>query len=161
VNDLALGSGLLLAAGSWTWLATLNAVLNGTATVLLIAGYWLIKRGHERAHIRVMLSAFGVSVVFLASYLLYHAFEGSVRFPATAPLFARIIYYTILISHVILAAAVPVLALLTIYRGWKDQREQHRKIARWTFPIWLYVSITGVVIYIMLYHLFPPVPAGP
>ncbi len=128
---------------------TLNASLNALATVLLIVGWVLIRRGHERAHRNTMLSAFGVSVLFLACYLVYHGLVGSVPYQGTGPI--RAVYYTILLSHVVLAACVPVLASLTIYWGLRDRRQRHRRLARWTLPIWLYVSVTGVVIYLMLY----------
>ena len=101
-----------------------------------------------------MLAAFGVSVLFLICYLAYHFQVGSVRFQG--PPAVRAVYLTILITHVILAATVPVLAGVTIYLGLKDRRRKHRQWARWTFPIWLYVSVTGVVIYLMLYQLYPP-----
>ncbi len=134
-------------------LPTLNAALNALATVLLIVGYALIKQRRETAHKRTMLAAFGVSVVFLVSYLTYHYTAGHVKF--AGPDYVRIPYYALLISHVLLAAAVPVLAIGTIYHGLRDQRAKHRAWARWTFPIWLYVSITGVVIYALLYHVYP------
>lgn len=140
-------------------LATTNAALNALALLLLLVGFWLIKQRRETAHKWVMLSAFGTSVLFLTSYLTYHLAPppigagGSVPFTGTGAV--RGVYFTILISHVVLAAVVPVLAILTIYRGLKDQREKHRKLAWWAFPIWLYVSVTGVVIYVMLYHLYP------
>ena len=134
-------------------LPAVNAALNGLATLLLIAGYALIKRGRETAHKRVMLSAFGVSVAFLVCYLVYHYHVGSVRFQG--PPGVRYVYLTILVTHVVLAAAVPFLALRTIYLGLRDRREAHRRLARITWPIWLYVSITGVVIYAMLYHIYP------
>ncbi|MEX2140728.1 MAG: DUF420 domain-containing protein [Pirellulales bacterium] len=138
-------------------LATVNAALNAAATVLLIVGYVLIKQKREIAHRNVMLAAFGVSVAFLACYLYYHIVEmqgRSTPFTGAGPV--RYAYYTILISHVILAAAVPFLAAANIYLGLANLRYRHRRLARWTFPIWLYVSITGVVIYWMLYHLYPP-----
>jgi len=138
-------------------LVTLNAALNATATVLLISGYALIKRKRETAHRNVMLAAFGVSVAFLTCYLVYHVgvMQGkSTPFTETGPV--RYAYFAILISHIILAAAVPFLAAANIYFGLVDNRPRHRRLARWTFPIWLYVSITGVVIYLMLYHLYPP-----
>lgn len=134
-------------------LATLNASLNGLATVLLIIGYVLIRRRHETAHKNVMLAAFVVSIVFLASYLIYHMQVGSVKFQGPAA--AKAFYYPLLISHILLAAAVPVLAIWTIALGLKDRREKHRRLAWWTFPIWLYVSVTGVLIYVLLYHVFP------
>lgn len=136
------------------YLPTINASLNATATVLLILGYVLIKRRREIAHKWVMLSAFGVSMLFLTCYLVYHAQAGHVKFTGPEPI--GTIYHVILISHVLLAASVPVLAGRTLYLGLRDRREKHRRWAKWTFPIWLYVSITGVVIYVMLYHLYPP-----
>ena len=135
------------------WLPSINAALNATATVLLVLGYIQIKRGQERSHKYVMLAAFVVSMLFLACYLIYHALVGHVRF--TGPETVAKIYHGILISHVLLAITVPVLAGRTIYLGLRDRRVSHRRWAVWTFPIWLYVSITGVVIYFMLYHLYP------
>jgi uncharacterized membrane protein YozB (DUF420 family) len=135
-------------------LATTNATLNGIAAILLVIGYALIKRHRERAHKWVMLAAFAVSIAFLACYLTYHIIiGGGVKFQGTGPI--RPIYFGLLISHVLLAMTVPFLATITIYLGLKNRRRAHRRIARWTYPIWLYVSITGVVIYVMLYHLYP------
>ncbi len=133
-------------------LVHLNAALNATATVLLVTGYVLIRCRRELAHKRVMLSAFGVSAAFLVSYLIYHGIAGSVRFSGEGNV--RYLYYTVLISHVLLAVTVPFLASGTIYLGLRDRRAAHRRLARWTFPIWLYVSVTGVVVYWMLYHLY-------
>jgi putative membrane protein len=136
----------------------INASLNALAAVLLVIGYVLIKRQRVVAHKWTMLSCFGVSVVFLGCYLFYHLvlLEGASRkFPTYPPTAVRYGYYLILLTHVVLAAAVPFLAVITIYLGLKDRRQAHRKLARWTFPIWLYVSVTGVVVYVMLYHLFP------
>jgi uncharacterized membrane protein YozB (DUF420 family) len=135
-------------------LPAVNATLNGLAAVLLVVGWLQIKAGKERAHRNTMLTAFGVSVIFLVCYLVYHYHVGSVKF--VGPAGVRAVYLAILLTHVVLAATVPVLALITIYLGLKDRRAKHRKFARWTFPIWLYVSVTGVVIYVMLYHLYPP-----
>jgi putative membrane protein len=135
------------------YLPTVNASLNATATVLLVVGYWLIKRRRENAHKWVMLAAFGVSMVFLVCYLVYHAMAGHVKFLGPEPI--RTAYHAMLLSHVVLAATVPVLAGRTIWLGLQDRRATHRRWANWTFPIWLYVSITGVVIYLMLYHLYP------
>lgn len=135
----------------------INASLNALATVLLIVGYVQIKRRKELAHKRTMLACFGVSVIFLACYLTYH-FNipgGSKRFPTYPPDTVRYGYYALLLSHVVLAAAVPFLAVATIWLGLSDRRIAHRKLAKWTFPIWLYVSVTGVVIYLMLYRLYP------
>ena len=137
-------------------LPAVNASLNGLATVLLCAGWVLIKSNKPRAHKTVMLTAFAVSMAFLACYLVYHqqlrhwTGSGSHRFEGQGPI--RPVYYTILISHVTLAAAVPVLASITIYRGLTNQFERHKRLARVTFPIWLYVSVTGVIIYFILYH---------
>ena len=135
-----------------------NAGLNALATCLLLVGYIQIKWHRYRAHKWTMLACFGVSAVFLISYLAYHqllhAATGQRGKPFEHPLATvRYVYYTILISHVLLAATVPFLTVLTIYFGLRDQRQRHRRIARWTFPIWLYVSVTGVVVYTMLYHL--------
>jgi uncharacterized membrane protein YozB (DUF420 family) len=134
-------------------LPAVNASLNALAAVLLVLGWAQIKLGRERAHKILMLTAFAVSIIFLTCYLIYHYHKLSV--PFQGPSSVRPIYYTILISHVILAATVPFLASITIYLGLSDRRARHRQFARWTFPIWLYVSITGVAIYVMLYQLFP------
>lgn len=131
-------------------LPTVNASLNGLATVLLAVGLVFIKAGKVQAHKRTMLGAFGVSVAFLVSYLIYHGFAGSKPFTGTGVV--RVVYFLILVTHIVLAAAVPVLAIITIRRGLKEDWPAHRRIARWTWPIWMYVSITGVVIYLMLYH---------
>jgi len=131
-------------------LPKLNAVLNATAAVLLVCAYTLIRRGRREAHKRVMLAAFSVSVLFLISYLTYHAQVGSVRYPHPGAI--RSVYLTILFTHTVLAAAVPVLAIITLRRGLKGNFVRHKAIARWTLPIWLYVSVTGVVVYLMLYQ---------
>ena len=132
-------------------LPALNALLNGTAAVLLVVGWLLIRSGRREAHRRVMLAALAVSAAFLASYLVYHFQVGSVRFAGTGA--ARGVYFAILISHTLLAAAVPVLALVTLVRALRGRFARHRAIARWTLPIWLYVSVTGVVVYWMLYRM--------
>ena len=132
-------------------LPAVNASLNATSTVLLLTCYTLIRRGQRDQHRKVMTAAFGVSVLFLICYVVYHAQVGSVKFQGQGWL--RPVYFTILITHVILAATVPVLAVMTLRRAWKGEFARHRKLARITFPIWLYVSITGVVVYLMLYHL--------
>jgi uncharacterized membrane protein YozB (DUF420 family) len=131
-------------------LPALNATLNGTAAVLLVCGWLLIRGKRVAAHRRVMISAFCVSVAFLISYLVYHAQIGSKHYEGTGLL--RPLYYSILLTHTLLAAAVPVLAILALRRGLRKDYVRHRAIARWTLPIWLYVSITGVVVYAMLYH---------
>ena len=132
-------------------LPALNAILNATAAVLLVIGWFLIRARKIQTHRRVMITAFGVSVAFLISYLVYHAQAGSVRFQGTGTI--RTVYFTILLTHTILAAAVPFLAVITLWRGWTASYNRHRRIARWTLPIWLYVSITGVIVYWMLYRL--------
>ena len=132
-------------------LPTLNAALNSTSAVLLLLGYRFIRRREIGAHRACMLAAFGVSIVFLISYLTYHAQVGSVPFPGTGLI--RGVYFTILITHTILAALVPPLAIVTLVRALREQFDRHRRLARWTFPIWLYVSVTGVFVYVMLYHL--------
>jgi uncharacterized membrane protein YozB (DUF420 family) len=132
-------------------LPSVNAVLNATAAVLLIWGYTLIRRKRIAQHRKVMQTAFVVSCLFLVCYLVYHYQVGSVRFPKTGVL--KTIYLSILGTHTLLAAAVPVLAIITLRRGLSARYDKHRRIARWTLPIWLYVSVTGVVVYLMLYHL--------
>jgi len=131
-------------------LPAVNATLNGTAAILLVTGYTLIRKRRVDAHKRVMLTAFGVSVAFLICYLVYHAQVGSVHYPKSGAI--RIVYFTILITHTILAVCVPVLAIITLMRGLRGDVVRHRRIARWTLPIWLYVSVTGVVVYLMLYQ---------
>lgn len=135
----------------FTTLPTVNAVLNATAAALLATGYRMIRLGRREAHRRLMQAAFAVSALFLVSYLVYHYEVGSVRFTGTGPI--RTVYFTILISHTILAAAVPPLAVITLWRALKGRLEAHRRIARWTLPIWLYVSASGVAVYWMLYRL--------
>jgi uncharacterized membrane protein YozB (DUF420 family) len=132
------------------YLPSVNAFLNATAAVLLTWGYTLIRRRRVEQHRRVMLTAFATSCLFLVCYVVYHAQVGSVHYPHTGAL--RAIYFTILITHTTLAATVPVLAIITLNRGLKERFAAHRAIARWTFPIWLYVSVTGVVVYLMLYR---------
>jgi len=132
-------------------LPAVNATVNATAAVLLVCGYILIRRRQKQAHKRVMLAAFVTSGVFLACYLIYHWQVGSVHFPHTGAL--RTVYLTILTTHTALAATVPVLAIITLSRGLSGRFDKHRAIARWTLPIWLYVSVTGVVVYLMLYKM--------
>lgn len=132
-------------------LASLNAFLNACATVCLVAGFVFIKRKNILWHRRSMLAAFGISSMFLITYLLHHARVGSVPFEGQG--WVRTVYFSMLAPHIILAALVVPLALLTIYRGWTSRIELHRKIARVTLPIWLYVSVSGVLLYFMLYHL--------
>ena len=132
-------------------LPALNAFLNATAAVLLVIGYSLIRAGQIRRHRAVMISACVVSTLFLASYVIYHANIGSKPFQGRGTI--RIVYFTILLTHVILAAAVVPMALITLTRGLRSRFDRHVRIARWTFPIWLYVSVTGVIVYLMLYRL--------
>ena len=134
----------------------LNASLNALATVLLVTGYLLIRSHREQAHRRVMLACFAVSTVFLISYSIYHFQAGSVHFPDYPPPTVKVVYRTVLFSHIVLAALVPFLAIATIVLALRDRRQAHRRLARWTFPIWLYVSVTGVIVYVMLYQLYPP-----
>jgi uncharacterized membrane protein YozB (DUF420 family) len=132
-------------------LPALNAGLNSLATVLLLAGYRQIRRRNIAAHRACMVAAFCVSTLFLISYLVYHAQVGSVPFRRHG--WIRPVYFTILITHIVLAAAIVPLALVTLWRAWRERFDRHRAIARWTLPLWLYVSVTGVVIYVMLYRL--------
>ncbi|NOT25551.1 MAG: DUF420 domain-containing protein [Acidobacteria bacterium] len=133
-------------------LPALNATLNGLAAIFLTAGYVLIKRGRADLHKRCMLAALMTSAVFLTSYLIYHFNTGSRPFPGQGAI--RVVYLTILFTHVVLAAAILPLALITAARGLKGRYALHVRIARWTLPIWLYVSVTGVVIYLMLYQMY-------
>lgn len=134
-------------------LPAVNAILNGTAAILLVRGYFLIRAGKRQQHKKTMIAAFTVSVVFLISYLIYHANSGIVYYQETG--FIRYVYFTILYTHTPLAAAVPVLAIITLRRALEAEKtgdfSRHRRIARWTLPIWLYVSVTGVLVYLMLY----------
>lgn len=131
-------------------LPAVNATLNGVAALLLLAGYREIRRGRMARHRAAMIAACGASTLFLVSYVIYHAQAGSRPFTGTGPV--RIVYFTILVSHVILAAAILPLALVTLIRALKGQFARHAALARWTLPIWLYVSVTGVIVYLMLYQ---------
>ena len=132
-------------------LPALNAALNAAAAVTLLVGYWLIRRGRWRAHRAAMITALVLSSAFLTSYLVYHAQVGSVRFQGHG--WVRTLYLTILATHTVLAATVPVLAIITVSRALRRRFDRHKAIARFTLPIWLYVSVTGVVVYWMLYRL--------
>ncbi len=134
-----------------TDLPALNASLNGLAAFFLIIGFAFIRRRNVNAHRFSMLAALTCSIAFLVSYLFYHSQVGSVRFQGMGAV--RTLYFAVLISHTVLAALVPFLAAVTLYRALRKRFDRHRAIARWTLPIWLYVSVTGVVIYWMLYHL--------
>jgi len=131
----------------------INATLNGTSAVLLVTAHRMIKAGRVATHRALMLTAVATSTLFLISYLYYHAHVGSVRFQGQG--WSRPVYFTILISHTFLAAVIVPLSIVTLSRALRERFDQHRTIARWTYPLWLYVSVTGVVIYLMLYHLFP------
>jgi uncharacterized membrane protein YozB (DUF420 family) len=131
-------------------LPAVNASLNALSGVLLLIGYVLIRARRIAAHRAVMITAFATSSLFLICYLVYHAQVGSVPFPRQG--LVRPLYFTILITHVLLAATVPPLAIVTMTRGLKGRYPQHRRIARWTFPIWMYVSVTGVLVYVLLYQ---------
>jgi uncharacterized membrane protein YozB (DUF420 family) len=135
---------------SITDLPAVNATLNATSAVLLLNGYRLIRKKRITSHKRSMIAACCASVLFLISYLTYHYFHGSTPFAGQG--WVRPVYFSILISHTILAAAIVPMALITLTRALKERFDAHGRIARWTLPLWLYVSITGVVIYFMLYH---------
>ena len=128
-----------------------NAALNAVAATLLSIGYVLIRTGRVAQHRACMLAAFGVSTLFLATYVVYHLEVGSVPFTREGPI--RVVYFTVLISHVVLAALIPPLALVTLLRALRGRFAAHAALARWTLPIWLYVSVTGVAVYWMLYRL--------
>lgn len=132
-------------------LPTVNALLNGLSATFLVTGYWLIRQRKIGAHRASMLAAFACSILFLVSYLFYHSQVGSVRFQGTGML--RTFYLGVLLTHSVLAAAVPILAVITLTRALRGRFDKHAEIARWTLPIWLYVSVTGVLVYWMLYHL--------
>lgn len=134
-------------------LPALNAVLNATSAILLSAGYRFIRRRQITAHKRCMLTACATSALFLMSYLTYHYYVGSMPFRGQG--WVRPLYFTILISHTALAATIVPLAIVTLFRAWKADFRKHARLARWTWPIWMYVSVTGVIIYVMLYQLFP------
>lgn len=132
-------------------LPAVNASLNALAACLLVAGYVLVRQRKLIAHRNVMIAALVCSALFLTSYLIYHYQVGSVKFQGQGP--ARTVYFTILLTHTVLAALVPFLAGITVWRAWRKQYARHTRIARWTLPIWLYVSVTGVVVYWMLYRM--------
>ncbi len=134
-------------------LPTLNAILNSISAVLLITGYTFIRRSRITAHRICMVSAFVTSTFFLISYLTYHYYHGSTKFQGQGT--ARILYFTILVTHTILAAVIVPMILITFARALRGDFGKHRAIARWTFPLWLYVSVTGVIVYLMLYRIYP------
>lgn len=131
-----------------------NATLNALSFLLLVAAFYKIRRGDVQAHRRLMLSALAVSGLFLVCYVIYHAQYGSVRFTGQGTV--RFVYFVILITHIILAAAIVPLVAVTVVRALRGDFARHRRVARWTYPLWLYVSITGVIVYLMLYHWFRP-----
>ena len=133
-----------------TWLPTVNASLNALAALLLVAGFVMIRRGRVNAHRGFMIAAFTTSALFLVSYVIYHAGAGSKPFGGQGAV--RLVYFAILVSHVVLAAAILPLAIVTLARALRGRFDRHAAIARWTLPVWLYVSVTGVVVYLMLYH---------
>ena len=133
-------------------LPALNATLNAVSALFLTAGYLLIRRGDRVNHQRAMLGALGTSALFLVSYVTYHLNVGSKPFPGEGPV--RAVYLTILLTHIVLAAVILPMALVTANRGLRARFDAHVRLARWTLPIWMYVSVTGVVIYVMLYQLY-------
>lgn len=141
----------VLAEFDFRILADVNASLNAVAFVLIAAGLLAIKKGNEHTHKKLMLAAAGVSALFLVSYVTYHLTCPPVKFAGVGPI--KYVYYFILITHVVLAVINAPLVIATIIQGLKDNRSKHRKLAKITAPIWLYVSVTGVVVYVMLYHM--------
>lgn len=133
-------------------LPAVNALLNTTSAGCLVAGYILIRRGRRTAHRNCMLGALLASALFLTSYVTYHYSAGRTVF--TDPAWFRPIYLAILLTHTVLAVAIVPLVLLTVFRAFRGQFDRHRRLARWTWPLWMYVSVTGVLIYLLLYHIF-------
>ena len=135
------------------YLPHINAILNSTSAVFLLSGYRFIRRGRILAHRNCQLSALTASTLFLASYLTYHYFHGTTRFAGQG--IVRPVYFVILITHTILAVVIVPLIFVTLYRAVRQDFVRHRRVARWTLPLWLYVSVTGVIVYLMLYQLYP------
>ena len=135
------------------FLPTLNAILNATSGLLVLTGFIFIRRKQINAHRACMVAAVTVSLLFLVSYIVYHYHHGATRFTGTG--LARPVYFTILISHTLLAATIVPFVIVTLRRALRGQFLRHMKVARWTFPMWLYVSVTGVIVYFMLYHFYP------
>src|SRR5690242_6237392 len=144
---------------SYDSLAPLNAILNSAAAALLLAGYVAIRRHRVRVHRVCMIGAFAVSVAFFISYCIYHYHVGDVHFGGRGVI--RPLYFAILSTHIVLAAAIVPLVLITLGRALRGRFARHRRIARWTWPIWMYVSVTGVVVYLMVYRLYPHLPPAP
>jgi uncharacterized membrane protein YozB (DUF420 family) len=138
---------------SLRFLPTLNAILNATSGLFIIAGFLFIRRRNIQAHRNCMVAAVSASILFLISYLIYHFNVGATSFRGEG--LARPVYFFILITHTVLATIIVPFVIITLRRAFKGQYDRHRKIARWTFPMWLYVSITGVIVYLMLYHIYP------
>jgi uncharacterized membrane protein YozB (DUF420 family) len=136
----------------YSTLPAVNATLNATSGIFLFTGYLLIKKRQINAHRNAMLAAFASSMLFLTSYLVYHYHTGSRPFPGTGTI--RLVYFVILISHVLLAIAILPLAISTLTKGLRGQYSRHKRVAKWTFPLWMYVSVTGVVVYVMLYRMY-------
>lgn len=136
-----------------SFLPHLNAVLNSTSALLLVSGFRFIRLGRIQAHRNCQLAALTTSILFLVSYLTYHFYHGATRFPGQG--IVRPFYFVLLISHTILAVVIVPLIMITLYRAVRGDFVRHRRIARWTLPLWLYVSVTGVIVYLMLYHLYP------
>jgi len=136
-----------------TDLPALNAILNSISAILLVLGYSFIRNGRRDAHRACMVSAFVTSTLFLISYLFYHYHHGSTKFQGSGAV--RYAYFAILLTHTVLATAIVPLIFITFIRALRERFDKHRGIARWTLPMWLYVSVTGVVVYLMLYHLYP------
>ncbi len=136
-----------------TFLPHLNACLNATSGALLAAGYYFIRRGRVGAHMRCMVAAVVVSLFFLASYLTYHYNHGSTRFQGQGLI--RPVYFSILLSHTVLAVVIVPLVIVTLRRAWRGDFGRHSRLARWTLPLWFYVSVTGVVVYLLLYQFYP------
>ena len=138
---------------SYSQLPLLNAILNSTSAILLLYAHRAVKNGHTAVHKRTMIAAIVVSSLFMISYLVYHSIHGSRHFEGQGSV--RPLYFFILGTHTVLAAAIVPLVLVTLRRGLKGKYSQHKRVAKWTYPIWLYVSVTGVIIYLLLYQLFP------
>ena len=155
VGALMLGGGAATARPAYdvAALPAVNAALNATSAILLATGFACIRRRNVAAHRVCMVAAFAVSTLFLVSYVVYHAHAGSVPFQGRG--WTRPVYFALLLSHIVLAAVIVPLALATLYQAWAERFDRHRRIARWTLPIWLYVSVSGVLIYWLLYHVFP------
>jgi putative membrane protein len=138
---------------SLNFFPTLNAILNATSGILLVAGYLFIRRKNINAHRACMVAALITSTLFLACYLTYHYMVGDTKF--IGPDWAKTLYFFILVPHIILAVVMLPFIFMTVFRAFRGQFDRHKKVARWTFPVWLYVSVTGVIVYFMLYHWFP------